>query len=200
VSSSCPGRFVLLPKSVELPPLRRNVSCYRRGRYPGRVAKWENVHAADGQGPRDFRDSTVVVGMGETDPQVACSSTACALRNCWAGRLGQTMRTLPLDQSVAMIPDGASVMIGGFMAVGTPERVIDEIVRQNKRDLTAKAPTTTAPRPRVGRKDSRASRRAMVLRGRKSRLSSAELHRRRARPHSKPSASEFSPRHGRPLR
>src|SRR5262249_52605755 len=28
----------------------------------------------------------------------------------------------------------------------------------------------------------------------------AELHRRRARPHSKPSASEFSPRHGRPLR
>src|SRR5215468_1422333 len=33
--------------------------------------KWENVHATDGQGPRDFRDSTVIVGMGETDPQVA---------------------------------------------------------------------------------------------------------------------------------
>src|SRR5262249_61348684 len=87
-----------------------------------------------------------------------------------------------------MTHDGASVMIGGFMAVGTPERVIDEIVRQNKRDLTAKAPTTTAPRPRVGRKDSRASRRAMVLRGRKSRLSSAELHRRRARASPKPRA------------
>src|SRR5262249_7982385 len=28
----------------------------------------------------------------------------------------------------------------------------------------------------------------------------AELHRRRARPHSKPSPSQFSPRHGRPLR
>jgi acyl CoA:acetate/3-ketoacid CoA transferase alpha subunit len=55
------------------------------------------------------------------------------------------MRPLPLDQSVAMIPDGASLMIGGFMAVGTPERVIDEIVRQNKRDLTVianEAPTT----------------------------------------------------------
>jgi len=35
-----------------------------------------------------------------------------------------------------MIPDGASLMIGGFMAVGTPERIIDEIVRQKKRDLT----------------------------------------------------------------
>jgi acetate CoA/acetoacetate CoA-transferase alpha subunit len=43
------------------------------------------------------------------------------------------MRTIPLDQSVAMIPDGASLMIGGFMAVGTPvERLVDEIVRQKK--------------------------------------------------------------------
>jgi hypothetical protein len=28
-----------------------------------------------------------------------------------------------------MIPDGASLMIGGFMGVGSPERIIDEIVR-----------------------------------------------------------------------
>jgi acyl CoA:acetate/3-ketoacid CoA transferase alpha subunit len=35
-----------------------------------------------------------------------------------------------------MIPDGASLMIGGFMVVGTPERVVDEIVRQGKHDLT----------------------------------------------------------------
>jgi acetate CoA/acetoacetate CoA-transferase alpha subunit len=53
-----------------------------------------------------------------------------------------TMQTLPLDQSVAMIPDGASLMIGGFMGVGTPERLIDEIVRQNKRDLTVIANDT----------------------------------------------------------
>ena len=36
------------------------------------------------------------------------------------------MQPLPLDKSVALIPDGASLMIGGFMGVGTPERVIDE--------------------------------------------------------------------------
>jgi acetate CoA/acetoacetate CoA-transferase alpha subunit len=35
-----------------------------------------------------------------------------------------------------MIPDGARLMIGGFMAVGTPERLVDEIVRQGKRNLT----------------------------------------------------------------
>jgi len=34
-----------------------------------------------------------------------------------------------------MIPDGASLMIGGFLGVGTPERIIDEIIRQNKHDL-----------------------------------------------------------------
>jgi len=33
------------------------------------------------------------------------------------------MQTLSLEQSVAMIPDGASVMIGGFMSVGTPAKM-----------------------------------------------------------------------------
>src|SRR3954451_16452971 len=61
------------------------------------------------------------------------------------------MKTVPLDRSVAMIPDGASVMIGGFMAVGTPERVIDEIVRQGKRDLTVIANDTALPTRGIGK-------------------------------------------------
>jgi acetate CoA/acetoacetate CoA-transferase alpha subunit len=52
------------------------------------------------------------------------------------------MRTISLEQSVAMIPDGATLMIGGFMAVGTPERMVDEIVRQNKKDLAVIANDT----------------------------------------------------------
>jgi acetate CoA/acetoacetate CoA-transferase alpha subunit len=50
-----------------------------------------------------------------------------------------------------MIPDGASLMIGGFMAVGTPERIMDEIVRQNKRDLTVIANDTAAPGKGIGK-------------------------------------------------
>ncbi len=50
-----------------------------------------------------------------------------------------------------MIPDGASVMVGGFMAVGTPERLIDEIVRQGKRDLTVIANDTAAPGRGIGK-------------------------------------------------
>jgi|SRR5690349_1168645 acetate CoA/acetoacetate CoA-transferase alpha subunit len=61
------------------------------------------------------------------------------------------MRTIALDRSVAMIPDGASLMIGGFMGVGTPERVVDEIVRQNKRDLTIIANDTAVPGKGIGK-------------------------------------------------
>src|SRR6202047_2456734 len=61
------------------------------------------------------------------------------------------MRTIALDRAVAMIPDGATLMIGGFMGVGTSERVVDEIVRQNKRDLTVIANDTAAPGKGIGK-------------------------------------------------
>jgi acetate CoA/acetoacetate CoA-transferase alpha subunit len=61
------------------------------------------------------------------------------------------MQTIALADAVAMIPDGASLMIGGFMGVGTPERVIDEIVRQQKRDLTVIANDTAVPDRGIGK-------------------------------------------------
>jgi len=61
------------------------------------------------------------------------------------------MQTVALKESVAIIPDGASLMVGGFMAVGTPERVIDEIVRQGKRDLTLIANDTAMPGKGIGK-------------------------------------------------
>jgi acetate CoA/acetoacetate CoA-transferase alpha subunit len=47
-----------------------------------------------------------------------------------------------------MIPDGASVMIGGFMGVGSPHRLIGELLRQGRKDLTVIA--NDAARPGVG--------------------------------------------------
>lgn len=61
------------------------------------------------------------------------------------------MKTIPLAEAVAMIPDGASLMIGGFMGVGTPERVVDEIVRQKKRDLSVIANDTAKPGTGIGK-------------------------------------------------
>lgn len=61
------------------------------------------------------------------------------------------MQTLGIERSIALIPDGASVMIGGFMAVGTPERLIDELVRQKKRNLTIIANDTAMPGRGIGK-------------------------------------------------
>src|SRR6266498_4800844 len=61
------------------------------------------------------------------------------------------MKTISLKDAVALIPDAASLMIGGFMAVGTPERVVDEIVRQGKRDLTVIANDTAMPGKGIGK-------------------------------------------------
>jgi acetate CoA/acetoacetate CoA-transferase alpha subunit len=61
------------------------------------------------------------------------------------------MQTVCLEKAVAMIPDGASLMIGGFMAVGTPERIVDELVRQGKRDLTVIANDTAMPGVGIGK-------------------------------------------------
>ena len=73
------------------------------------------------------------------------------------------MQTVALDQSVSTIPDGASLMIGGFMGVGSPGRVIDEIVRQNKRDLTVIANDTAAPGRGIGKLvDAKLLRKAIV--------------------------------------
>ena len=61
------------------------------------------------------------------------------------------MRTTSLSDAVAMIPGGASMMIGGFMGVGTPEPIIDELVRQQKRDLTVIANDTASPGIGIGK-------------------------------------------------
>jgi acetate CoA/acetoacetate CoA-transferase alpha subunit len=61
------------------------------------------------------------------------------------------MKTISLHDAVAMIPDGASLLIGGFMGVGTPERVVDELVRQRKRDLTVIANDNAMPGVGIGK-------------------------------------------------
>src|SRR6478752_5895784 len=62
-----------------------------------------------------------------------------------------SMKTIALKDAVAMIPDGASLMIGGFMGVGTPERLIDELVRQGKRNLVVIANDAATPGRGIGK-------------------------------------------------
>ncbi len=60
-------------------------------------------------------------------------------------------KTIGLTAAVEMIPDGASLMIGGFMGVGSPHRIIAELVRQGRKDLTVIANDTARPGVGIGR-------------------------------------------------
>jgi acetate CoA/acetoacetate CoA-transferase alpha subunit len=61
------------------------------------------------------------------------------------------MKTISVQDAVALIPNGSSLMIGGFMGVGTPERLVEELVRQGRRDLVVIANDTAVPGKGIGR-------------------------------------------------
>jgi len=61
------------------------------------------------------------------------------------------MKAIKLTEAVEMIPDGATLMVGGFMGVGTPERLMDELVKQNCRDLTVVANDSARPGVGIGK-------------------------------------------------
>ncbi|AWN42894.1 CoA transferase subunit A [Methylobacterium durans] len=61
------------------------------------------------------------------------------------------MKMIALDEAVASIPDGATLMVGGFMGVGTPEPLMDELVRQARHDLTIIANDTASPGIGIGK-------------------------------------------------
>jgi len=60
-------------------------------------------------------------------------------------------KTFKVSDAIASIPDGATLMIGGFMAVGSPRRLIDELVRQGKKGLTVIANDTARPGFGIGK-------------------------------------------------
>ena len=60
-------------------------------------------------------------------------------------------KAIGLAAAVELIPDGASLMIGGFMGVGSPHRLIDELVRQGRKDLTVIANDSGRPGFGIGR-------------------------------------------------
>ena len=61
------------------------------------------------------------------------------------------MKRITLQQVADFVPDGATVMIGGFMGVGTPERMLDQLVEAGRRDLTVIANDTSMPGIGVGK-------------------------------------------------
>src|ERR1043165_4082279 len=61
------------------------------------------------------------------------------------------MKPVSAEEAVAMIPNGASIMVGGFMGVGTPERLLDELVRQKKSGLSVIVNDAATPGKGIGK-------------------------------------------------
>ncbi len=61
------------------------------------------------------------------------------------------MKAVSVEEAIAMIPAGASIMVGGFMGVGTPERLLDEIVRQRKAGLSVISNDAATPGKGIGK-------------------------------------------------
>jgi acetate CoA/acetoacetate CoA-transferase alpha subunit len=59
-------------------------------------------------------------------------------------------KAIDLVAAIEQIPDGATLMIGGFMGVGSPHRLIGELVRQGRKNLTVIANDTARPGVGIG--------------------------------------------------
>lgn len=54
-------------------------------------------------------------------------------------------------EAAKLIPDGATVLIGGFMGVGSPHRIIDALVARGAKGLTVIANDTSRPGDGIGK-------------------------------------------------
>ena len=60
-------------------------------------------------------------------------------------------KALTAEQAAERVPDGATVMIGGFLGVGSPRRVIDALVARGAKGLTVIGNDTGRPEIGIGR-------------------------------------------------
>ena len=45
-------------------------------------------------------------------------------------------KNISVEEAVSMVKDGMTVLVGGFLACGTPNRIIDALAKSNVKDLT----------------------------------------------------------------
>jgi acetate CoA/acetoacetate CoA-transferase alpha subunit len=50
--------------------------------------------------------------------------------------VGNRSKLITLREAVGLIPDGATLMVGGFMGCGNPHKLIDELSKSGKGGFT----------------------------------------------------------------
>ena len=59
-------------------------------------------------------------------------------------------KVISVEEAVAKIKDGMTLMVGGFMGVGSPHKIIDALAKSNVKDLTIICNDTAFPEKGVG--------------------------------------------------
>lgn len=54
-------------------------------------------------------------------------------------------KIISAKEAINMIKDGSSIMVGGFLSCGTPDKLIDELIEQNVSNLTMICNDTSTP-------------------------------------------------------
>ncbi|WP_291559745.1 MULTISPECIES: acetate CoA-transferase subunit alpha [unclassified Clostridium] len=60
-------------------------------------------------------------------------------------------KIVTVEEALAHVQDGMTLMIGGFLAVGTPEKLVDALVEKGVKDLTIIANDTGFPDRGIGK-------------------------------------------------
>jgi len=60
-------------------------------------------------------------------------------------------KLISMDQAIGHIKDGMTIMIGGFLGVGNPNKIIDAIIEKGIKDLTIIANDTSFPEIGLGK-------------------------------------------------
>ena len=60
-------------------------------------------------------------------------------------------KQVTLEEAVAQIKDGMTIMVGGFLAVGAPTQIVDAVVEKGVKDLTLICNDTAFPDQSIGK-------------------------------------------------
>jgi len=61
------------------------------------------------------------------------------------------MKVIKKEEAIALINDESTLMIGGFLGCGTPEKLIDELIASGKKSFTVIANDTAFPDKGIGK-------------------------------------------------
>jgi len=61
------------------------------------------------------------------------------------------VKIVPAAEAAAMVKEGMTVMVGGFLACGTPQKLVDQVLEQGTKNLTLVCNDTAFPDQGVGK-------------------------------------------------